>query len=67
VTEIITCGDLRHRMLEELQARSHGLQLELWRGAPGSAERVIALAKPESIRRVMAVRLTRQPKPRSTP
>jgi hypothetical protein len=39
------------------------LQIELGRTAPGSREHAIVLASLESIRRAMAARLTRQPKP----
>ena len=66
MTKIITCSELRYRTLEELHALSRALQIELGRAAPGSAERRIALASLESVRQVMAMRLTRQAKPRST-
>ena len=39
------------------------LQIELGLTAPGSRERGIVLASLESVRRAMAARLTRQPKP----
>jgi succinylglutamate desuccinylase len=39
------------------------LQIELGRAAPGSRERFIALASLERVRRAMAARLDRQPKP----
>jgi hypothetical protein len=39
------------------------LQIELGRTAPGSRERGIVLASLESVRRAMAARLSRQPKP----
>jgi hypothetical protein len=63
MTKIITCCELRHRTLAELKALFRTLQIELGRAAPGSRERVIVLASLESVRRVMAARLTRQPKP----
>jgi hypothetical protein len=67
MTKIITCSELQYRTLEELQALFRALQIELGRAAPGSAERRIALASLESVRRAMAMRLTRQAKPQSTP
>ena len=39
------------------------LQIELGLTAPGSRERGIVLASLESVRRAMAARLSRQPKP----
>ena len=63
MTKIITCGELRHRTLAELEALFRTLQIELGRIAPGSPERGIVLASLENIRRAMAARLTRQPKP----
>jgi hypothetical protein len=39
------------------------LQIELGRTTPGSPERAIVLASLESVRRAIAARLTRQPKP----
>jgi hypothetical protein len=50
-----------------LKALFRTLQIELGRTAPGSRERRIVLASLESVRRAMAARLIRQPKPRSTP
>jgi hypothetical protein len=67
MTKIIACSELRYRTLEELQALFRALQVELRRAAPGSAERRIALASLESVRRVMTIRLTRQATPRFTP
>ena len=64
MTKIITCSELRYRTLDELEALFRTLQIELGRTAPGSAEREIVLASLESVRRAMAARLTRQPKPR---
>ena len=61
MTKIITCSELRYRTLAELQALYRALQIELGRATPGSAERAIALASLESVRRVMALRLTWQP------
>ena len=63
MTKIITCSELRYRTLAELEALFRTLQIELGRTAPGSPERAIVLASLESVRRAMAVRLTRQPKP----
>ena len=63
MTKIITCSELRYHTLEELQALYRSLQIELGRAAPGSTERRIVLASLESVRRTMAARLTRQPKP----
>jgi hypothetical protein len=62
MTKIITCSELRYR-LAELEALFRTLQIELGRTAPGSRERAIVLASLESVRRAMAARLTRQPKP----
>ena len=67
MTKIITCSELRYHTLEELQALYRALQIELRRAAPGSTERRIAVASLESVRRVMAMRLTRHAEPRSTP
>jgi len=63
MTKIITCSELRYRTLSELEARFRALQIELGRTAPGSRERAIVIASLESVRRAMAARLTRQPKP----
>jgi hypothetical protein len=63
MTKIITCGELRFHTLAELQALFRTLQIELGRTAPGSRERSIVLASLENVRRAMAARLTRQPKP----
>jgi hypothetical protein len=63
VTKIITCGELRYHTLAELEALFRTLQIELGCTAPGSRERGIVLASLESVRRAMAARLTRQPKP----
>jgi hypothetical protein len=60
MTKIITCGELRHHTLAELEAL---FRIEFGRAAPGSRERAIVLASLESVRRAMAARLTRQPKP----
>jgi hypothetical protein len=63
MTKIITCGELRYHTLAELEALFRTLQIELGRTAPGSRERTIVLASLDSVRRVMAARLGRQPKP----
>ena len=63
MTKIITCSELRNLTLAELEALFRTLQIELGRTAPGSRERAILLASLESVRRAMAARLTRQPKP----
>ena len=63
MTKIITCSELRHLTLAELEALFQTLQIKLGRTRPGSRERAIVLASLESVRRAMAVRLTRQPKP----
>jgi len=63
MTKIITCSELRHLTLAELEALFRTLQIELGRTAPGSRERGNVLASLESVRRVMASRLARQPKP----
>ena len=63
MTKIITCGELRYHTLAELEALFRTLQIELGRTAPGSRKRAIVLASLESVRRAMAARLTRQPKP----
>jgi hypothetical protein len=57
MTKIITCSELRYRTLAELEALFRTVQIELGRTAPGSPERVIALASLESVRRAMAARL----------
>ena len=68
MTKIITCGELRYRTLEELEALFRTLQIELGRAAPGSPERRIALASLDNVSRAMAAaHLSRQPKPGSTP
>jgi len=68
MTKIITCSELRYRTLDELKALFRTLQIEFGRTAPGSPERTIVLASLESVRLAMAAaRLSRQPKPRSTP
>jgi hypothetical protein len=63
MTKIITWCELRYLTLAELEALFRTLQIELGRIAPGSPERGIVLASLENIRRAMAARLTRQPKP----
>ena len=63
MTKIITCSELRYHTLAELEALFRTLQIEFGRAAPGSRERAIVLASLESVRRAMAARLTRQPKP----
>ena len=63
MTKIITCSELRHLTLAELEALFRTLQIKLGRTALGSRERAIVLASLESVRRAMAARLTRQPKP----
>ena len=68
MTKIITCSELRHRTLDELEALFRAFQIESGRSAPGSPERTIVLASLESVRRAMAAaRVSRQPKPRPTP
>ena len=68
MTKIITCSELRYHTLGELEALFQTLQIEFGRTAPGSPQRTIVLASLESVRRAMAAaRLSRQPKPRSTP
>ena len=62
MTKIITCSELRYRTLDEL-ALFRTLQIEFGRTAPGSPERTVVLASLESVRRAIAVRLTRQPIP----
>jgi len=63
MTKIITCSELRYLTLAEVEALFRALQIELGRAAPGSPERRALLASLESVRRAMAARLTRQPKP----
>jgi len=63
MTKIIACSELRYLTLDELEALFRTLQIELGRTAPGSRERSIVLASLESVRRAIAARLTRQPKP----
>jgi hypothetical protein len=63
MTKIITWCELRYHTLAELEALFRTLQIDLGRTAPGSRERAIVLASLESVRRAMAARLTRQPKP----
>jgi hypothetical protein len=63
MTKIIACGELRYHTLAELGALFRTLQIEFGRTAPGSRERGIVLASLESVRRAMAARLTRQPRP----
>ena len=68
MTKIITCSELRYCTLDELDALFRTIQIEFGRTAPGSPERTIVLASLESVRRAMvAARLSRQPKPQSTP
>jgi len=55
--------ELRYLTLAELEALFRTLQIELGRTAPGSRERAIVLASLESVRRAMAARLVREPKP----
>jgi hypothetical protein len=63
MTNIITWCELRYLTLAELEALFRTLQIDLGRAAPGSPERRALLASLESVRRAMAARLTRQPKP----
>ena len=63
MTKIITWCELRYYTLAELEALFRTLQIELGRTAPGSRERVNVLASLESVRRAMAARLNREPKP----
>jgi hypothetical protein len=50
MTKIITCSELRHRTLAELEALFRTLQIELGRMAPGSRERAVVLASLEGVR-----------------
>ena len=63
MTKIITCCELRYLTLADLEALFRTLQIELGCTAPGSRERGIVLASLDSVRRVMAARLARQPEP----
>ena len=63
MTRIISCCELRYLTLAELEALFRTLQIELGCTAPGSRERGIVLASLDSVRRVMAARLARQPEP----
>ena len=63
MTKIITWCELRYLTLAELEALFRTLQIELGRTAPGSRERATVLASLDSVRRVMAARLDRHPKP----
>ncbi len=54
MTKIITCGELRYRRLEELEALFRTLEIELGRAAPGSPERRTALASLDNVSRAMA-------------
>src|SRR5262249_31610741 len=65
MTKIITWCELRYLTLAELKALFRTLQIDLGRAAPGSPERSIVRASLESVRRAMAARLSRQPKPRA--
>ena len=67
MTKIITCAELRHRRLEELQALFRRLEIELLRTEPGSFERTTALASLENVSRAMAICRARQAHPRPTP
>jgi hypothetical protein len=67
MTKIITCAELRHRRLEELQALFRSLEIELLRTEPGSFERTTALASLENVSRAMAIRRARQAHPRPAP
>ena len=55
MTKIITCAELRHRRLEELQALFRSFEIELLRTEPGSFERTTALANLENVSRAMAI------------
>jgi hypothetical protein len=57
---VASCGN---HTLAELEALLRTLQIEFGRTAHGTRERGLVLASLESVRRVMAARLTRQPKP----
>ena len=63
MTKIITCGELRYHTLAELEALFRTLQIEFGCTTPGSRERGIVLANLDSVRRVMAARPDRHPKP----
>jgi hypothetical protein len=63
MTKIVTCSELRYRTLAELEALFRTFQIELGRTAPGSRERTDVLASLYSVRRAIAARLDRQPKP----
>ena len=62
MTKIITCSELRHLTLAELEALFRTLRIEFELTAPDSRDRAIVLASLEGVRRAMAARLTRQPK-----
>ena len=63
MTKIITGGELRYRILAELEPLFRTLQIELGRTAPGSRERTDVLASLDSVRRAMWRASTRQLKP----
>ena len=63
MTKIIACSELRYLTLAELEALFRTLQIELGRTAPGSRERSVVLASLDSVRRAMAARPDRHPKP----
>jgi len=63
MTKIITCCELRYYTLSELQALVRTLQIELGCTTPDSTARANALASLENVRRAMAARLVRRPKP----
>jgi hypothetical protein len=63
MTKIIAFRELRYRTLAELEALFRTLQIEPGCTAPGSRERAIVLASLDSVRRAMAARHDRQPKP----
>jgi hypothetical protein len=55
MTNVITCTELRHRRLEELQALFRRREIELLRTQPGSFERTTALASLEHVSRATAM------------
>ena len=63
MTKIITWCELRFHTPDELLALFRTLRIELGHATPGSPDRAIVLASLESVRRAIAARLTRQPKP----
>ena len=63
MTKIITCSELRHLTVEELQALLRTLQNGLARTVSGSPERQAVLASLDRVRRALAARLACQATP----